>query len=362
MQRTLKPGKSSLANSIARRGRRGIGVLVARTRPLMVGISLASISLALIAPAHSAMGQAPATQDDPSQQVQTRFADGIVTVIPPAADPKETFDGPLTLQSLLKAHPEIAWSAPDHPDGAPHFDPRTRTLAKMLEQVTLRREIYCLEFSFKPLRQIYMDLPRPDGRLQRKLVHYMVYRVRYRGGDLRPAADDPEQPIFRRIESISYASRRFFPILVLEDHETQKSYTDVILPTARERIAIREKITVALHNSVDISTVKIPRSTDVEAPGVWGVATWTDVDPNLDFFSVNVLGLTNAFEQDGEGPEAPYRRKALTLNFFRPGDSMAQTEDRVRFGVPAYENEAEQAYILERYGLEKRLDYRWTFR
>lgn len=312
--------------------------------------------------ATAAAQNAAATKPDPSTQVQTEFAPGIVTVVPPAPQAKETFDGPLTLQSIIDAHPEIVWTGDDHPDGSPHFDPRSRTLVEMLQQVTLRREIYCLEFAFKPLRQIYLDVPRPDGRLQRKLVHYMVYRVRYRGGDLRPVADDVENPIFTRIESVAYQSRRFFPLMVLEDHESKEKTVDQILPTAKERIAIREKITAPLYNSVDISAVKIPRSTDENAAGVWGIATWLDVTPNLDFFSVHVFGLTNAFEQDGEGPDAPYRRKALSLNFYRPGDAMAPTEDRVRFGVPAFDNPNEQAYVLKQYGLEKRLDYRWMFR
>lgn len=297
-----------------------------------------------------------------STQVQTQFAPGVVTVIAPAPDPKETFDGPLTLQSMIDAHPEISWQNADHPEGKPHFDPRSRTLEEMAKQVILRREIFCLEFAFKPLRQIYLDIPRPDGRLQRKLVHYMVYRVRYQGGDLRPAADNLNTPIYRRIESVSYSTKRFFPMFVLEDHETSKMFTDQILPTAMQRIAIREQISTKLHNSVDISTVKIPRTTDPDSPGVWGVATWVDVDPNLDFFSVNVFGLTNAFQQDGEGADAPYRRKALTLNFYRPGDSMDPIADRVRFGVPAFDDEQEQAYILKKYGQTKRLDYRWVFR
>ena len=67
-------------------------------------------------------------------------------------------------------------------------------------------------------------------------------------------------------------------------------------------------------------------------------------------------------QQDGEGDDAPYRRKALQLNFYRPGDTMRQTEDLIRFGVPAFEDEREQAYILQQYGLDERLDYQWLFR
>jgi hypothetical protein len=300
---------------------------------------------------------------DPSSSEQTPFASGVVTVIPPAPDPKETFDGPQTLKSLLDAYPEIQFGGDTHPNGEPHFDPRSRTLVEMAKQVILRREIFCFEFSFKPLRQIYIDIPRGDGRMQRKLVWYMVYRIRYRGGDLRPATDTVAGvEIYKRVEAIHYDSRVFFPMFKLRNHLSGKQYMDRILPTARDKIKVREQITAPLHNSIDISRVKIPYSSDPAAPGVWGVATWEDVDPNLDFFSVEAYGLTNAFEQDGEGVDAPYRRKLLQLNFYRPGDTMRQTEDLIRFGVPAFKDAREQDYILQQYGLDERLDYQWLFR
>lgn len=299
---------------------------------------------------------------DPSTQEQTEFAPGVVTVIPPAPKPEETYEGPQTLQSLLDAYPEIQYGGESHPNGEPHFDPRSRTLVEMAKQVILRREIYGFELSFKPLRQIYIDIPQPNGRYKRKLIWYMVYRIRYLGGDLRPAADTVAGvPIYKRVEEIHYDSRRFFPMFVLHDHSSGNEYVDRILPAAKEKIAIREQITAPLHNSVEISKVPIPYTTDSAAPGVWGLVTWEDVNPNLDFVSIDVYGLTNAFEQDGEGDDAPYRRKALQLNFYRPGDTMRQTEDRIRFGTPAFEDPAEQAYILEKYGLDERLDYRWIF-
>ena len=301
-------------------------------------------------------------EQEPVRTETTQFAPGVVNVIAPAPHPDETFAGPMTLQTLINAHPEIEWGAP-FVDGRPNLGARTRTLIEMARQVTFRREIYCFEFSFKPLRQIYIDIPQPSGKMARKLVWYMVYRIRYRGGDMRPAADEVGGvPLFKRIESVSYNSRRVFPMLVLEEHTSGKKYLDRILPTATEKIAAREQITMKLLNSIDITAIDIPRSSDEAAPGVWGVATWEDIDPHIDFLSINVYGLTNAFRQDGEGDEAPYLKKALQLNFYRPGDAIRQTEDRVRFGVPALADPAEQEYVLKQYGLEKRLDYQWIFR
>ena len=342
-------------------GTRKNGLLMLLGR-ILLGCLICSLGLGTM-DVHRAAAQQPQTKKDPSTQEQSPFAPGVVTVIPPAPQPEETFDGPQTLQSLLDAHPEIQFGGESHPGGEPHFDPRSRTLVEMAKQVILRREIFCFQFAFKPLRQIYIDIPRADGRMQRKLVWYMVYRVRYLGGDLRPAADTiAGVRIYKRMESIRYDTRNFFPMLVLRNHVTGQRYVDRILPTARDKIRIREQITAQLHNSVEISRVKIPYSSDPAAPGVWGVATWDDVDPNLDFVSVEVFGLTNAFQQDGEGDDAPYRRKALQLNFFRPGDTMRQTDDLIRFGVPAFEDEREQSYILQQYGLEERLDYQWLFR
>jgi hypothetical protein len=340
-----------------------------RHRPSFLSATVACVLLLSFALTTSAEAQSPAnneaatTKKDPSTTEETRFAPGVVTVIPPAPEPDETFAGPQTLQSLLDAHPEIQFGGETHPDGTPHFDPRSRTLVEMAKQVILRREIYAFEFAFKPLRHVYIDVPRSDGRMQRKLIWYMVYRVRYRGGDLRPSADIiAGVPIYKRVEQVHYQSRRFFPMLVLRNHNTGKAYVDRILPSAADKIKVREQITASLYNSVEITNVKIPYSGDSAAGGVWGVATWEDVDPDIDFFSVEISGLTNAFQQDGEGDEAPYRRKVLQLNFYRPGDKVAQTDDRIRFGVPAYENKSEQQYILKQYGLEERLDYRWLFR
>ncbi|QDT13519.1 hypothetical protein [Planctomycetes bacterium K23_9] len=320
-----------------------------------------ALVIALVAGA-SSHGQDANAKRDPTRVQQTEFAPGVVTVIPPAPDPKETYSGPMTLKAFLGAHPELQWSQPNFQDGTPHTDPRSRTVVEMAKQVILRREIHCLEFSFKPLRQMYVDLPRADGRAQRKLVWYMVYRVRYRGGDLRPATDKVGgEKSFKRLEAISYESRRFFPIMYLVNNATGEKYIDNVLPAAKQKIAVREQISAPLHDSVGMQRVAIPYSSDEQSPGVWGVVTWEDIDPALDFLSVNVLGLTNAFEQDGEGDDAPYRRKALQLNFYRPGDAINQTDDEIRFGVPAFEDAEEQAYVLKQYGIKERLDYRWTF-
>lgn len=306
-------------------------------------------------------------QDQEVRVETTRFAPGTVRVIDPEPVPEETFTGPITLQGLLDAHPEIEWSAPDFPEGKPYYDARSRTIVEMAKQVILRREVYAFEFAFKPLRQIYIDVPQPNGVMERKLVWYMVYRIRYRGGDLRPASDDagegPLAAIYDRIEKVSYDARRFFPLAVLTSPVSGEEYLDRVIPVAIDKIKRREKITAPLYNSVEITSVPINRSTDPAAEGVWGVFTWVDVDPKIDFLSLYVYGLTNAMQrvEEEEGGER-FVKKALRLNFYRPGDAIRQTEDEIRFGVPAYRDPTEQQYVLDRYGIEERLDYQWVYR
>ncbi|MEZ6092087.1 MAG: hypothetical protein R3C05_29600 [Pirellulaceae bacterium] len=293
-----------------------------------------------------------------------RFAPGIVRVIDPPPQPEETFTGPLPLQEFLANNAQIDWKAPDFPDSQPHFDARSRTLIEMAKNVTFRREVHGFEFAFKPMRQIYVDVPQASGVMKRKLVWYMVFRIRYRGGDLRgkEVVDEFGNKTYPDIEAVAYQQRRCYPMFVLVNHGKGKEYIDRILPMARDVIAEREQIKSKLHNTVEIGTVNIPRSTSPDAPGVWGYATWEDVDPTTDFFSVNVRGLTNAFQIVQEGGEDKVLRKVLQLNFFRPGDSVRQLADEIRFGVPAYDDPQEQAYVLKQYGLPERLDYRWIFR
>jgi hypothetical protein len=294
-----------------------------------------------------------------------KFGPGIFRTINPAAKPEETFAGPLELTEILEQHPEIVYAAPDFPDGKPLFDGSSRTLVELAKRVIYRREIYCFEFGFKPLRQLEVDVPNPDGTMDRKVVWYMVYRVRYRGGDLR-AKPEPfassEVPLYEVLENVSYKSRRFYPLVVLSNRGAKREYLDRVLPTTKALIAAREKINQPLHDGVEISEIDIPLSKDPDAPGVWGVATWEDVDPRLEYASVYVYGLTNAFRIDEAEGKEQYVRKTLQLNFFRPGDTINEPLDTVRFGVPAFRDRVEQNYVLDQYGLQERLDYRWVFR
>src|SRR5688572_10127945 len=106
------------------------------------------------------------------------FAKGVVTTIPSAPQEEEMFSGP---RPLVEVPIKI-----DGLDYDPQLAPKTSTIFERSKTATLRRTIWNLEFSFKPMRMIYVDIPQPTGKMQRKLVWYMVYRVRNLGGHITP--------------------------------------------------------------------------------------------------------------------------------------------------------------------------------
>ncbi len=111
----------------------------------------------------------------------------------------------------------------------------------------------------------------------------------------------------------------------------------------------------------------IPLSTPDDPQEVWGLATWEDIDPRIDFFSIFVNGLTNAYKpvdlpdvyQAGEKPGTGREilSKTLRLNFWRPGDTIDEYEDHIYYGVPYSPDAARQYEILTAFGLRQRLDY-----
>ncbi len=283
-----------------------------------------------------------------------KLAPDALKIIPPAAEFGETFQGPVDLP-LVTEHPELAWD--------PNYFPKSETLLEMGKNVTFRGPVYCLEFAFKPVRMIELDIPTATG-IQRKNVWYLLYRVRYLGGDLQPKSEQDQfnNQVFALPEAVSAKWVRCFPVFTLDAKGLNQRYVDQVVPSVKKAIAIKERVGKPIYDSVEIQRLKIDISTPTEDHAVWGLATWTEVDPRTDFFSVEVRGLTNAQRIESGGNQLKYLQKTLVLNFSRPGDTVNETEDRIRYGVPALEDPARQQYVLQQYGLQERLDHLWIYR
>lgn len=261
-------------------------------------------------------------------------------------------------------------------DFAPQTGTKNDTLLEKAKRVQLPRTLWQLEFAFKPMRMIDVDLPQPSGKMQRKRLWYLVYRVTNRGNFLlaEPKPQDAgisyEPKIVNELPAGS-PPIRFFPHFVIKANEQGKEYLDRDIPAAQKWIEKRETRNggTRLYSSTEISSIDLPISTPNEDRSVWGYATWEDVDPKIDAFSLLVSGLTNAYritEKPTTSTEIGASRRlsprVLQVNFWRPSDAKLSDESQFRIGVQIDSNAENQAKILQRYGVDKRLDYLWIYR
>lgn len=286
-----------------------------------------------------------------------QFATGVLTTIEPEVDPEDTFG----LHDIVELRADVSLAR------EPLLNTKSQTLFEMAEGVVFRRDVWCLELSFKPLRMIYVDIPQPSGKMQRKLLWYMVYRIRNTGVTMGP---EQQKDGSFKTASVTAEPRRFIPQFALasQDRDIQgnrirKEYLDRIVPAAMPVISLREFSGGQLLNSVEMAVQMLRPESGRTQGGLWGVAIWEDVDPEIDFLSVYVGGLTNAYRWrdadnfqagDPPGKGRKFVHKTLQLNFWRPGDSLAENEREIRYGAAPGAAEA--------YGTNEGVAYRWIYR
>jgi hypothetical protein len=230
--------------------------------------------------------------------------------------------------------------------------------------VDFSQDLWALEFQFKPVRMIHVDVPQPNGTLQNKLIWYLVYSVTNRRVEEKTVemeslddANAESLPKYGWMHPVRSGDGRYqfqfsnkpircVPQFLLEGRESleentgfNKVYLDRVIPVAMRLIAEREDPNRYFFNSVDISQGAI-----AVGKTAWGVATWEDVDSRIDRFSIYVKGLTNAYKWTDDAanyqkgaPLDSYRRllvKTLKLNFWRPGDEFREHEGEIHYGIP----------------------------
>ena len=234
----------------------------------------------------------------------------------------------------------------------PSHAPSHETLIGLASDRQFLRDVWCLEFAYRPPRTIEVDVPGENLETQKERVWYLLYRVRNiavdenadvasgLGGSTRQVVFEKDEEgnddLTRPTTKFVNQSIHFEPHFVFETHEAlsrdeglleHQDHLDRLVSLAIVPISRREKIHPdMLHDSVSISERPIQ-------PGEerWGVAIWQDIDPRIDFFTVFIYGLTNSirwrhdaeFETDLEhAPEYERRElECLRLDFYHPGDA-----------------------------------------
>ncbi|MFN6207434.1 MAG: hypothetical protein ACK49R_13430 [Planctomycetota bacterium] len=284
------------------------------------------------------------------------LAAGVLKAFAPQIDARDTFSVPMAMPELQAQEYQGNLTA------------QAETLRGSTRDIVFFRNVWQLEFATLGLRQIKLSFKAPDGAVQNRHYWYLVYRVRNLGESisydqvkqdvvfpyvlnevkLDAAKEQPEllprtfQPTFELTGWVADAKGEYSPI----------SYRDQFLPLVAKEIQKLEDPNQRLFNSLEIGDIEIPLSRSESDPGVWGVAVWEEVDPRVNYVSIRVKGLTNAYRivatADGK---IDVVNKMLQLNYWRPGDGAQQDRDFVSYGIPYTDGHAEQVAITKRYAL-----------
>ncbi len=260
-----------------------------------------------------------------------KLAPGVLTVVPAHFDAQDMALGPFDLD-LVKKYPELAWGAPNFPDNKPNFASSEETLVQLSKDVTFRpSRVWALEFAFKPVRSIAVEIPNSQGELQKRVAYYMVYAVRDPGKAVKSEASESNSDI--KMVDLAPAPIRTLLRFQIVSKEREFMQDSSIEPIAKALIEAKERIGQPLLDPIEMSQIRIPS----DGTPVWGVAIWMDVDPRADFFAVDVRGLTSAYRiVKDESSQTNYERKTLRIYHWRAGDDLAPENHRIRLGVPPY--------------------------
>lgn len=211
------------------------------------------------------------------------------------------------------------------------------------EERNRQSDLRMMEVQFKPMRMALVDKKDPvTGKMSKLEVWYLVYRCISRPADGR--IDNTDTRPVNEIENAPRAPM-FAPEFVLTVYDNPKlpipteTHFDQILPEGVKVIRTVEQRPVGLFEIKDsLALVQEfpapidPKAEPEEQKWIYGVATWTGVDPETDYFSVSMRGFSNAFEmrRDPEGNPLPWR-KTITMKFTRLGDRFDPTQKEFEF-------------------------------
>ncbi len=288
---------------------------------------------------------------------QRKLAPDVLNVIPPVIDVRDAHSLPMPLPGF-QTEPFV-----------PQVFPESETLYSQTRQVIFYRDLWQLEFTFLGLRQFKVNAVNPDGETRQKNIWYIVYRIRDVGSAVsHRQVQDPkfghvDTEIVLEPDAVNPETlpQRFFGNFILngwvQDPRTGMysliEYKDQVVPGAFKLIAREEDPGQEYLDTVQMAQQVLQQyPADSDQGGKWGIALWYNVDPRIDYVTVRVRGLTNAFRLERNPDDTiAVRNKTLQLNFWRPGDGIEQDRDKVEFGIPLLDNPLQQTEIATRYRL-----------
>lgn len=202
------------------------------------------------------------------------------------------------------------------------------------EELSSQPELWVMELNFKPMRQIVVELTDPvTGKKRPQHVWYIAYRAINRKLANRAVANAPVNELDGPV-----IPPQFVPTftIVTADAEEPKVYADQVLPEAIAAINQREKTSYKSSVGVvsDVPAPAEPGSPDQKV--IQGIATWTNLDPMADRYTVFLTGFSNGFRKV-PGPDGAevVQWKTVQMKYWRPGDEFNQREPEIRLQTDA---------------------------
>jgi hypothetical protein len=174
-----------------------------------------------------------------------------------------------------------------------------------------KQGIWVLDFSFKSLRIVTVDIPG-KGRRQ---IHYLYYKVVNRTG----------------------APRMFAPQFIMVNEKGDR-FEDSVLPQAIPLIQTREDAAIPVQGAVNVIGMIPPSTKPNVDDAVFGVAAWEKWDPKSDRYSIYVRGLSDGYKEVPTETGKPVARyKTLKIDFIRRGDEHNLNEKEIELRDPSHE-------------------------
>ena len=154
----------------------------ARLRMWCAGLAALALLLGYVTPS---LGQA----EQPDGKGYRKLAPGVMQSIDPAKKVRETF-ARHDIVELLAIDPNFDWA----------------------KGIPFRHDVWHLEFKFKPVRMISVDVPQRSGKMRQELIWYIVYSISNHGQAMHPTK---EANGTYKVESVDLPVR-FVPEFLLE--------------------------------------------------------------------------------------------------------------------------------------------------
>ncbi len=223
------------------------------------------------------------------------------------------------------------------------FDTVARAIATG-EERQRQPDLRVFEVQYKLPRIVWVEITDPQtGEQQREQIWYLAYRAANRA--LASREDDTNTTPVNVLDPLP-GPNQFIPEFTLTTYDQQGSdqplqqYLDEILPEAAAVINSIERRRPS--DPVFLDSVNIvqplppavpPEEKDVD--WIYGVATWRNVDPDTDFFSISMRGFSNGYElRPGPDGESLTWRNTLVQQASRRGDRFDPDQIEFEYTAP----------------------------